>query len=449
MSDMLSVAASGLRAYQTALGAVSNNIANAATPGYSRRQVDMSEISSTDGGITQARSMANGVGVVVLGITRSADAQKAENVRSTGADLARSEASIQWLQSIDTSLSGNGLSDALTGFFTSAKSVAADPSASAPRSAMLEAATTVANAFAATGNALTAAESNLDDSADAAVSTLNGLGKSLAAVNAGLGRAAPGSDNAATLQDQRDDLLEKMSAISDVSVSFDDVGRATVNLGGTGGPTFVTADSAGTVTYARNDSGAVSFVMYRSGASAIVTPAGGALGGMVDGAAQLAAARSSLDTLASSFVDGINNFQAQGRDLDGNAGQPMFATGASPTDISLSLTDPRGIAAAGVGGGPRDNGNLATLDALRSSADYEGRLTSLISGNAATLAARNTVASAQNAMHDGAVSARDSVSGVNLDDEAVDLMRFQQAYQASSRVIQVARDTFQSIIQIS
>ena len=46
------------------------------------------------------------------------------------------------------------------------------------------------------------------------------------------------------------------------------------------------------------------------------------------------------------------------------------------------------------------------------------------------------------------LEARDAVGGVNLDNEAVDLMRFQQAYSASSRVIQVARDTFQSILEI-
>ncbi|MGL4301482.1 MAG: flagellar basal body rod C-terminal domain-containing protein, partial [Sphingomonas sp.] len=52
------------------------------------------------------------------------------------------------------------------------------------------------------------------------------------------------------------------------------------------------------------------------------------------------------------------------------------------------------------------------------------------------------------AIRDNAVAARDAVSGVNLDSEAVDLLRFQQAYQASSRVIQVARDTLQSILDI-
>ena len=70
-------------------------------------------------------------------------------------------------------------------------------------------------------------------------------------------------------------------------------------------------------------------------------------------------------------------------------------------------------------------------------------------GNATTLAARRSVAAAQATIHDNAVAARDTVSGVNLDEEAVDLIRFQQAYNASSRIIQVARETFQSILDAS
>ena len=72
----------------------------------------------------------------------------------------------------------------------------------------------------------------------------------------------------------------------------------------------------------------------------------------------------------------------------------------------------------------------------------------MVSGNAAALAARKSVAEAQGAIRDNAITSRDAITGVNLDDEAVDLMRFQQAYQASARVVQVAREIFQSILTI-
>jgi flagellar hook-associated protein 1 FlgK len=126
----------------------------------------------------------------------------------------------------------------------------------------------------------------------------------------------------------------------------------------------------------------------------------------------------------------------------------MFATGGTPTDISVALADGRGIAAASATGGKRDASNLTALQGARSSGGFETRTTTLIAGNAAALEQRKVVADAQGAIRDGAVSSFASASGVDLDSEAVDLLRFQQAYQASSRVIQTARDTLQTILDL-
>jgi len=447
MSDMMSIGASGVRAYQTALTTVADNIANTGTAGYARRSTDMREIAAP-GGITNNLDPNTGSGVLATGLSRSVDQFRTADVRSASADLARSETGIDWLGRVQSALTGNQLGDRLTGFFTSANAVAADPTATAPRSAMLESASAAAGAFAATGKALDNVAADLDGTADNAVSTLDSLGAALARINDGLGRSAQGSGARANLLDQRDQLLEQMSAITDVNVTTDDIGRSTVRLGGATGPLFVAGNDAGNVTYVRGDSGAVSFAVHRSGSSTTFSPTGGALAGVVDAAARITSARDQLDRIASDFATGVNAVQAQGRDLDGNAGAAMFATGAAPTDLSLVLTDPRGIAAAGVGGGPRDNSNLVAFASLRSGGGFEASTTALVSDNAATLAARKQVAEAQGAIRDGVINARDAASGVNLDSEAVDLMRFQQAYSASSRVIQVARETLQSILDI-
>lgn len=446
MSDLLSIGASGVRAYQTALTTVSDNIANTGTAGYTRRTADMREIAAP-ASVTSNNAVSVGMGVLATGISRSADQFRAADVRSANADLARSETGIDWLGRVQSALTGNQLGDRLTSFFTSVNAVAADPTATTPRSAMLESANAVASSFAATGTALDNVAATLDQTADNATTTLDSLGAALAKVNDGLGRAADGSGARASLLDQRDQLLEQMSAIADVNVSTDDAGRSTVRLGGASGPVFVAGGEDGNVGYARTG-GAVSFTVQRAGMSTGFSPSGGALAGVVDAATRIAGARDQLDTIASDFAAGVNAVQAQGRDLDGNPGAAMFAVGDSATDLSVSLNDPRGIAAAGVGGGQRDNSNLVAFTSLRGSGGFEAGTTALVSDNAATLAARQQVADAQTAIRDGAVAARDSVSGVNLDSEAVDLMRFQQAYSASSRVIQVARETFQSILDI-
>jgi flagellar hook-associated protein 1 len=445
MSDMLSIGLSSLKAYQVALTTVSENIASAGNEGYSRRTTNVREVVAPAGVTTGS---ASGMGVVANGLTRAADVYKTAEVRTATADLAKTEAGATWLQRIEESLTGNKVGDALTTFFNSAKAVAADPASLAPRAAMIEAASSIASAFAATGAALDGAMEDLDLSAEAATTELNALAKSLGRVNAGLGRQQPGSSGQAALLDERDRLLEKMSAIADVSVMTDHVGRVAVRAGGVAGPLLVQGENAGAVTYQRSAEGVVAYTLHFQGASNPMFPNGGVLAGFTEGAQRIAAARDEIGALAADFAEGVNAVQAAGEDLTGSAGAPMFAAGDPAYKLTLTLTDPRGIAAAAAGGGIRDNANLAALETLRGTGRFEEGVATVTSANAAALSARITVAEAQTAMRDSAVNERAAATGVNVDEEAVDLIRFQQAYQASSRVIQIARETLNSILEI-
>lgn len=446
MTDLLSIGASGARAYQSALATTSDNIANAATVGYSRRVATVREVVAI-GGNTSATS--SGLGANVSGVTRAADQFRATEVRTASSDLARTLAGATWLGRIDSGLTQNKLGDQLTAFFTSAKAVAADPTALPARATMLENAASVAAAFNATGKALDSAMTDLKSSADTAVTQLNNLSSSLAKVNAGLARATEGSAGQAALLDQRDQMLEQMSALTDVTVNFDSYGRATVHAGTGTGPMLVEGAQAGIVSQTSNDEGTFAFsVRQASGAVQTMSPGGGALAGIAESGARIGAARDQISQMAQDFADGVNAVQAAGDNLQGTAGQPIFTVGDPAYQLTMAMTDPRGIAAAATGAGTRDNSNLAGLDALRTSGNFEQQVTDLTAANGAALSGRNSIADAQTSIRDAAVSARDSVSGVSVDEEAVDLMRFQQAYQASARVIQIARETLQSILEI-
>ncbi|SFP95265.1 flagellar hook-associated protein FlgK [Sphingomonas rubra] len=446
MSDLLSIGASGVRAYQTALSTVGENIANTGVAGYVRRTTELREVAVTGG---SARSV-EGNGVIVGGVVRQGDVYRSQAVRQSSADLGRTETSATWLGEIESAMTGNKLGDRITDFFTAGRSLAADPTSVPSRAVLLEKAQGAATAFRQTGQALARATEELNASAERSVSTLNSLGTALAQVNDGLGRAQPGSSQAAQLADQRDQLLDQMSAITDVSTQFDALGRVQVKLGDTSGPVFVAGTEAGRVSFNRNEDGAVSFAVQRSGEPDVLTPGGGALAGVVEGAARLVAATKRLDEIATSFVTQVNAVQQNGADLDGVKGEKLFEPGDPPTAMTLATTDPRKLAAAALGSpaGSRDASNLAALETARNSGGWEAGITAVVTDNAAALEQKKLVADAQGAIRDNAVAARDSASGVDLDVEAVELMRFQQAYQASSRVIQAARDIFQTIIEI-
>lgn len=443
MSDLLSIGVSGARTAQTALSTVSENIANAGVAGYSRRRVVTEEVAAT------AAPGLTGYGVRVTAIQRSADQFKAQAVRTAGADLSRTTTASEWLTAIQSAMSGPDVGARVTDFFNKTTKLAADPSSLASRSAMLESAASVAGGFTTVRNSLAQITADIDAAADSATASLTRLSDGLARTNTGLARAVPGSAGAVALLDERDRLLEEMSGIADISASFDQFGRVNAKLGGPSGPVLVAGDLGGEVGYARTAEGSVSFVVTRGFTPAIFSPNAGTLAGLADAAEKVAGARGRLDEIAKGFADGVNAAQLAGKDLDQAPGVEMFAYDADePSRMQMVLDSPNKIAASSPTGGRTDASNLAAFSTARTEAGTEKKMTALVADNAAAIETRKTVAAAQNAILDGAMSDRDSLSGVNIDTEAVDLLRYQQAFQASSRVIQAARDIFQSILEI-
>ena len=254
----------------------------------------------------------------------------------------------------------------------------------------------------------------------------------------------------AQLLDQRDRMLDEMSEMIDIDVQFDPVGRVTVRAGGGDTPPLVHGIQASTIRFARDENSNLPvFSAMRDGKETQLAPRGGTTAGMIDGAQRIIDMHGEVKDLAHAFVDGVNNALAGGEDANGNtgSGNNLFAIDANDR-VTRAFTDPRKIAAATIGKGSRDSGNLAVLADARRTGAWETKLVALQSSNGSALAARKTVAEAQGSIRDSAVDARDMSAGVNLDQEAVNLMKFQQAYQASSRVIQVARETLDTILAI-
>jgi flagellar hook-associated protein 1 FlgK len=130
-------------------------------------------------------------------------------------------------------------------------------------------------------------------------------------------------------------------------------------------------------------------------------------------------------------------------------------TRSGAADIDTLISDPRAIAAAApaAGAAPGDNSNALLLADLQTAPTMEGGTTSFQGAYGQLVAEVGTqtrsaqiTADAQSALLLQAQESRDAVSGVNLDEEAANLLRFQQAYQAIAQVISVADSTFQTLL---
>ena len=162
-----------------------------------------------------------------------------------------------------------------------------------------------------------------------------------------------------------------------------------------------------------------------------------------------------IDGLANSFAAAVNAVQTapSGSDLDGATGAPLFA-GGSAAALEVVMTDPRGLAASG-SGLPGDNANALALAAVQGEAQSAlgdqtfaeafGTLHARV-GDAARRAQSATVI--QERLGDALLAQRDAVSGVSLEEEMTNLLRFQRGFQAAARLIDVSNRLLDDLLGI-
>jgi flagellar hook-associated protein 1 len=444
MPDLMNIGASGLRAYSSALATVGDNIANAQTAGYARRTVRLREAPAA-GDIILSRNSIRPGGVEIVGLSRSVDSWLVDDARISSGDASQAATRLNWIQAAERGIAddGNGIGTRLTAIFNIADELASDPTSQPSRQQFLLAVDEAAVGFRQTAGALSHAASGVADAATGEVTQLNTDLGALERVNEGLRRARPGSSNEATLLDERDRLLDSVSARLPVTTSFDARGAASVRVASSG-DALVDAGTVSTVAAVVGADGRVSFALTSPSAAAI-TPSSGSLAGFTDASNHIADLQTDLDALAGRVASEINAAHQAGFDGSGNPGAALFAIGggaASMAAIALSAND------VAVADSSSTNGNMLALSNLRGSSGVEQAWAGIASAQAQSTASARAQDAATSSRYDGATAARDTISEVDIDREAADLLRFQQAYEAAARTIQVARETMQSILNI-
>lgn len=442
-SDLLSIARSGAMAARIGLDVTAQNIANASTEGYVRRSASLAEVSSTGGEYrTGDRSLS---GVRLESITRNADAFRQAEVRRTGSDVARASAEASGLENIESAIEQSGVYDAIVGFESALQQLTQDPVDTSLRASVIEKARTMAGTFQIAAQELDAAAEGLQFLASDGVTQVNRIAQELARTNTRLGRASDATSDKTSLLDQRDKLLQQLSQYGNIGTTFAGDGTVAVKLGGTGGMDLVTGGTAATVGMNTAGNGTIGFDV---GGTAVAL-AGGSLAGQQLALSKLAQLTLDVDGLAEDIVNTFNAAQATGDDLDGNPGAPILS-GTTAATMSLSVSDVRKLATAPVNGtvGSRDAGNLTAMRSALAALNPADGMDQILFDVSGTLAGRNVTLGALQTIADTAQVALSAQSGVDLDAEAVNLVRYQQAFQASGKVMQVATDIFDTLLGI-
>ncbi len=450
MNNLADIGAAGLRVHARALATVGDNIAQAGVAGYSRRTALLAPMPT---GMTSplVRADAPGGLVTVQAIQRSADDIRTAHARDGASSAERLATQSSWLQSIETTLATAGGLPATYGVFRDALGdLAAASTATAPRDAVLGAAHALADQLRGTATALAATDADMLAAGRAAAAVLNDAGTQLVSINRQLLRAPAGSDAAAQLADERDRLLGAMAASADIAVSLDAQGRATVRLAGDPAKTLVQNDKATPLAFDR--AGLLIHDPY--GTPSLATVRDGQLAGIAAARATLRDRIIALDSFAHDLTGQVNTALTGAIDLDGLPGAALFdlAPGASAATLAVHPLTARGLAVAATSSAgtldSRDNSALLALNAALDSSGHAARLQNDIDRHASLTATSGQLADAAALVRTQAEADLESRRGVNLDEEAADLMRLQQAYEAAAKVIAAAQSLFATIVEI-
>jgi flagellar hook-associated protein 1 FlgK len=271
------------------------------------------------------------------------------------------------------------------------------------------------------------------------VSQINSLTQQIAQLNGQLAQLPAGQDGGTT-QDQLDQEVQKLAGLTNISVTKTNNGETIATGSGTA---LVEGNQSFNLQTAAGPSG-LQQVLDSNGNNITSTIIGGSLGGALNIANQVIPGfLSQLNTLARQFATAFNSAQTAGTDSNGNAGAAFF-TGTSnlssaAAGISVGLTSAAQIA-IGSGGSAGGNGNVANLSAALTSALPSGQsaaqsYASLVFnvGTAASNASTQSTAIGDNLTQ--LTTQQGSISAVNIDEETANLLRFQTAYEAASRVV--------------
>ncbi len=442
-SDLLSIATSGARAARAALDVTAQNIANASTEGYVRRSVQLAEVSSPS--VFGQNGEASLSGVRLDRIVRNVDMFRLAEARRTTSDATRAGAELGGLENIEASLENARIYDGIVKFEASLEALTADPTNPSLRAAVLESAQTMARSFNVASASLDAAGDSLHFDAAAGIDQVNLYSQELARINLRLSRAQNGSTDQSSLLDQRDLMLQKLSGLANISVTVASDYTVEVRLGSGGTIPLVQGGNTAQLQSATAGDGTLSFTVGGDP----VTLSGGTLAGQQQALVHLRDYKESHDDVVTNLISVVNGVQTGGAALDGSPGQPLL-TGTGAASLAVALTNPADLATAPAGSpaGSRDAGNLTAFRDALSNGQVAAGMSSVIFSVSSKVSGLSTTRDALDAIAASASIALQSQAGVDLDNEAVNLIRFQQAFQASGRVMQVSNDLFDTLLAI-
>jgi len=458
INAMMSLAGQALLTQQQAINVTSHNIANVNTPGYSRQQLIMTTNTPLDSSIGPI-----GTGVSGASIERVYDQFLSAQIRNESQGLGRWDAqkdAVELVEMIFNEANGSGLNQAMSKFWNAWQSMAGDPDGTTERQVLVTVSQILATTFNQLDADLSQSQQDLDLVVQGTVADINRLAEQLVDLNAKIISSEAGSLSANDYRDQRELLLKELSEMIDIN-SFEDANGA-VSVSAANGWPLVSAGYYWQLFTETNIAGHQDVVWVDDDGNTTNINAeisGGKLRGLLEVRDVIITDdMTRLDTLAGALMTDVNLLHQAGFDLNGIGGEVFFIGTGTAGDLEVNpniVGDLDLIAAAAAATTvPGDSSNAIEIANLQyelsmggtqSYNDYYG---SIVRDMGNEVLKSDAYYNHQSDMMVQLENQRESVSGVSLDEEMINLIKFQNAYTAAAKMITTADEMMQTVLQM-
>lgn len=457
IGSILNTSKDSLLSYQLAIDLTGSNIANVNTPGYSRQRPVIQSVGSIDLGSDRAQ-----VGVNVVSIERIYDEYLENQVVKQTQVLGYGEAKSDVLERIEGIVEERegGPSDLLNKFWNAWGELSANPQGQAARNSLLAAAENLTSTFRRIDSDLTQVVEDAGDQIYGMVAEINNYLSEIANLNSKITSYARDRGDANIHKDNRMELLKELSGMLDINYLEDGIGALNVFLAD--GRSLISNDSIRSLAVEMSGANAVSDIVYASNPgeslkSAIVKGKSGKLAALLEVGDTIAPGyREKLDAFAATLTSEVNAIHRLGYDAYRNAGGDFFVPATDAGSFSVSATvvsDINKIALSATVNGDGENARI--IGAIRDklimsggSATLNDYYTSLVGQIGRDVADAKSNLEYRTSVMKQLTDRRESVSGVSLDEEMMELIKYQMAYNAAGKLVNTVNEMLTTLMQL-
>ena len=467
MADLLAVLTNGgssLSAHQVAIATAGHNLQNVNTPGFARQRAELQATLPSD---FVGRGQV-GRGVSLQAVSQSRDRLIERQMPATLANQSRSSAEADVLEGVAAldPDSASGLTRALGDFYASLRTLSQIPAEPGVRASVAASGRALATTFNRTYDAVEAARNGVDDTLLGIAGEINQAAANVADLNRQIAMARGSGATPNDLLDMRQRNVDKLAELTGATPVINERGEITMMM--PNGQALVNGPRSATVAVEPDpgNNGHLRFTINPTDNSGPVatpnTAFGGRVGGLFDARdGALRTTLNDLDQLAYDFSNAFNAVHVNGFGTDGvnnrNFFTPPATVAGAARDLAMDsalMADPGRIAAAAAANTvPGDATNLHLLVGTESTALSGGNAVGKTLGTVLSNYGSSTSQARATADQDGALrehleGMRESVSGVSIDEELIQLTRSQRAFEAVMKVISTADDMLNTLVNL-